>query len=151
MFSPTLIKATTKLVFACVLFCFKGPIHVSTILPNGNVKEYNCYRSKNAEKWLFCRCVEEHEFPGRTGYPKYCAGINFILSADLVPELYRASFSTGFFWVDDVFATGILPLKVNNIIKPSADKNAIGVVAILDGPCIFFLAVCGSPPGGKDG
>ncbi len=38
----------------------------------------------------------------------------YFLSHDLVQELYRASLSTGFFWVDDVYTTGILPLKVND-------------------------------------
>ncbi len=29
--------------------------------------------------------------------------------------MYRASFSTPFFWIDDVYTTGLLPLKVKDI------------------------------------
>ena len=62
-------------------------------------------------KW----CVKYTEFPGRTHFPKYCAGLTFILSRDLVSEMYKASFSTPFFWIDDVYVTGLLAGKVKDV------------------------------------
>jgi len=62
-------------------------------------------------KW----CVQSEEFPGRDFYPRYCAGLAYILSIDLVPLLYNASWSTPFFWIDDVYVTGLLPQNVEGV------------------------------------
>ena len=70
-------------------------------------------------KW----CVRYNEFPGRRYFPKYCAGLTFVLSADLVQQLYAASKTTPFFWIDDVFVTGILPTKVKDVKYVSLIKN----------------------------
>lgn len=52
--------------------------------------------------------VETSEF-GPAVYPRYCSGSAFILTTDSVEALHRASFSVPFFWVDDVYVTGLLP------------------------------------------
>jgi len=53
-------------------------------------------------------CVAADELPGRTHFPQYCAGLAFALSHDLVSALYSASLSTPYFWIDDVYITGLL-------------------------------------------
>lgn len=70
-------------------------------------------------KW----CVKYNEFPGRRYFPKYCAGLTFVLSVDLVQLLYKASKTTPFFWIDDVYVTGILPMKVKDVEYVSLIKN----------------------------
>lgn len=58
-------------------------------------------------KWA----VSEKEFPGKY-YPTYCSGSAFTLSTDVAMKLYYASYSVPFFWVDDFYITGLLPLKL---------------------------------------
>jgi beta-1,3-galactosyltransferase 1 len=53
-------------------------------------------------------CVADDELPGRTHFPQYCAGLAFILSRDLIRPLYEISRSTPYFWIDDVYITGLL-------------------------------------------
>src|SRR6218665_2659813 len=48
-------------------------------------------------------------------YPTYCSGSAFILSTDVAEKLYKVSYHVPFFWVDDFYITGLLPLKAGNI------------------------------------
>jgi hypothetical protein len=70
-------------------------------------------------KW----CVRFNEFPGQRYFPKYCAGLTYALSRDLIPLMYNASFTTPFFWIDDVYLTGLLPAKVKNVEYISLANN----------------------------
>jgi hypothetical protein len=63
---------------------------------------------KTCMKW----CVKRSELKGRTHFPQYCAGIGYVVSRPLLPLLYNASRSTPFFWIDDVYVTGLLPKKL---------------------------------------
>jgi len=63
---------------------------------------------KTCMKW----CVKRNELRGRTRFPQYCAGIGYIVSSPLLPLLYNASKSTPFFWIDDVYVTGLLAKKL---------------------------------------
>jgi len=63
---------------------------------------------KTCMKW----CVKRSELRGRTRFPQYCAGIGYIVSSPLLPLLYSASKSTPFFWIDDVYVTGLLAKKL---------------------------------------
>jgi Galactosyltransferase len=63
---------------------------------------------KTCMKW----CVGRRELRGRTHFPQYCAGIGYVVSRGLVPMLYNASLSTPFFWIDDVYVTGLLAKKL---------------------------------------
>jgi hypothetical protein len=77
-------------------------------------------------KW----CVKEDEFPGRQAYPRYCAGLAFVISGDLIPLLYTTSRTTPFFWIDDVYVTGLLPGKLHdvqyvNIIEQIVERTQI--------------------------
>jgi len=44
-------------------------------------------------------------------YPPYCSGIAWVFTTDIVQALYRVSSRVKFFWVDDVYITGILPAR----------------------------------------
>ncbi|ELT87093.1 hypothetical protein CAPTEDRAFT_138513 [Capitella teleta] len=46
-------------------------------------------------------------------YPPYCQGLSYVLSTDVAPKLYDASFFVKFFWVDDVYISGLLPKHIN--------------------------------------
>ena len=72
-----------------------------------------------ASKWY----VKFSEFPGQKQYPQYCAGITYVLSIDIVPELLQKSYLTPFFWVDDVYITGILTAKVQRLHYVDIRKN----------------------------
>lgn len=58
--------------------------------------------------------VEETEWKEST-YPKYCSGSAFIMSTDVATSLLRASLEVPFFWVDDVYVTGLLPVRAGGI------------------------------------
>jgi hypothetical protein len=62
-------------------------------------------------KW----CVKYSEFPGLNFFPQYCAGLTYVLSTDIVGEMSAVSRTTPYFWIDDVYITGILPGKLSNI------------------------------------
>ena len=52
-------------------------------------------------------------------FPPYFSGLALAISGSLIPEMYAASQSslTHFLWVDDVFLTGILTQRIQNITK----------------------------------
>jgi hypothetical protein len=77
---------------------------------------------KDCMQW----CVGENELPGRTHFPQYCAGLGFVLSRELVLALYRASLSIPFFWIDDVYITGLL------MAHASANPSDIHYVDLID-------------------
>jgi len=58
--------------------------------------------------------VDESEWKDST-YPTYCSGSAFILSMDVALKLYKISYQVPFFWVDDFYITGLLPLKLGNV------------------------------------
>jgi hypothetical protein len=53
--------------------------------------------------------VTRQEYPKDT-YPAYCAGLAYLLTPDAAKDFYSAANRVPFFWIDDVYATGILPL-----------------------------------------
>ena len=46
-------------------------------------------------------------------FSPYCSGSAFVMSADVVKELYKASYYVPFFWVDDFYVTGMLVKRIN--------------------------------------
>jgi len=62
--------------------------------------------------------VTVEEWPNST-YPTYCSGSAFILSTDVAITMYKVSYHVPFFWVDDFYITGLLPLKAGNITHTS--------------------------------
>jgi hypothetical protein len=59
-------------------------------------------------KW----CAVPTDFPGDTTYPQYCSGTAYVISVDLTGDLYHAALRTRFFFIDDVYTTGLVPLKL---------------------------------------
>ncbi|ELT90553.1 hypothetical protein CAPTEDRAFT_45406, partial [Capitella teleta] len=55
------------------------------------------------DKWQ----VSTEEYPDEY-YPPYCSGMTYLFSTDVAAKLYEASFFVRFFWVDDVYITGML-------------------------------------------
>ena len=64
--------------------------------------------NSTCHKW----CVPPSFMPGHNFYPPYCSGSAYILTQDLVLDLYNASLYTPYFFIDDVYATGLLKLKI---------------------------------------
>ena len=70
---------------------------VCALIPDGRP-----LRHKDS-KWM----VTEEEYP-RNEYPPYCSGLASLLSPDLIPKLWEISEKTKYFWLEDVFLTGLL-------------------------------------------
>ena len=49
-------------------------------------------------------------------YPPFCSGSAHIMTTDVAAALYNASYYVPYYWSDDVYMTGLLPFKLNNII-----------------------------------
>ncbi|KAK6170309.1 hypothetical protein SNE40_018727 [Patella caerulea] len=59
-------------------------------------------------------------------YPyEFCTGFVLIMSADIIPDLYRASFKVPFFWLDDVYVTGMLRTVVGGIAIKQKETHLI--------------------------
>ena len=56
-------------------------------------------------KWF----VAQNLLPGRTHWPAFCSGYLVVMTTDVVPGLYRASFNATYVPVDDGFVYGVLP------------------------------------------
>ncbi|CAH0564226.1 unnamed protein product [Brassicogethes aeneus] len=69
---------------------------------------------RKKSKWR----VSSEEFLSNV-YPTYCPGWRIIYSMDIVQYLYRQSQNTAviFFWIDDVFVSGILAAKLKDVHK----------------------------------
>ena len=48
-------------------------------------------------------------------YPTHCSGNAFIMTTGVAAALYNASFYAPFFWIDDVYVTGLLLRHVGTI------------------------------------
>lgn len=53
-------------------------------------------------KWNVPRSIYSKKF-----YPKYCSGGALLVKTSALRGLYNASFSVPFFWIDDIFVTGM--------------------------------------------
>lgn len=85
-------------------------------------KSYACLEIKSVTvnrdpnyKWFMSR-----ELYADDHYPDYCSGSSYVVNANDAAKLYSVSSHTNFFWVDDVYVTGILREKYNLLIKYSS-------------------------------
>jgi len=62
--------------------------------------------------------ITTEEFPDDL-YPPYCSGMGYVFSTDVAVAMYRVSFYVKFFWVDDVFVSGILLRSLGAVVKLS--------------------------------
>ena len=60
------------------------------------------FRDKN-EKWYLTK--EEYN---KDWFGQYCSGSAFILTSDIVSEMFTASLHIRFFWIDDYYVSGLL-------------------------------------------
>lgn len=68
--------------------------------------------------------IKQDEFKNMTYYPvDYCNGYIVLMSPDIIRGLYKASYLTPFFWVDDVYLYGLLPFKFGGVQFQHLDKN----------------------------
>ncbi|XP_055296051.1 beta-1,3-galactosyltransferase 5-like isoform X2 [Sitodiplosis mosellana] len=51
-------------------------------------------------------------------YPEYVEGSSVIYSNDFVHEAFKKTFTTRYFWIDDVYVTGIIRMQLNVRIEP---------------------------------
>lgn len=65
------------------------------------------FRNKNI-KWYVTK--EEYE---KNWFGRYCSGSAFILTSDIVPEMFNASLHIRFFWIDDYYVSGLLIRAIN--------------------------------------
>ena len=56
--------------------------------------------------------ASKEEYIG-TKYPDFCRGFTYLVSTHWLPELYKATESERFLWLDDVYVTGILAEKAS--------------------------------------
>ena len=47
--------------------------------------------------------------------PPRCIGPGWIVTGDIIPELYNASFTAPFVAIEDIYTTGILPILIKNV------------------------------------
>ena len=53
-------------------------------------------------------CVDDGILPGYKNYPRYCNGQMFVFPNDLLQRLVDAIDNTTYFWLDDVYITGMI-------------------------------------------
>lgn len=68
-------------------------------------------------------------------YPSYCPGFSILYSADVVQKLYEEAQESRYFWIDDVWVTGILAQQANISISLTQNFHLdnSGRERILDG------------------
>ena len=68
--------------------------------------------------------VESSKFAGVTFYPfQYCWGFFVIMSADLIPAILEAAKVTPYFWIEDVYLFGLLPLTIGDVTVLDVGRN----------------------------
>ncbi|XP_037033178.1 beta-1,3-galactosyltransferase 1-like [Bradysia coprophila] len=78
--------------------------------------------------------IPKEVFPSDT-YPDYCSGSAYLMRADDASKIYSISNRTKFFWVDDVFVTGVLREKYDEI----ADSGSNARLEILSFDHLYHL------------
>ena len=73
------------------------------------------HRDKNS-KWY----VTNEEYQENL-YPDYCGGFFFLMTNDIIGPLYNEMFYTRFFWVDDVWLTGLAIKEINVTLECRKD------------------------------
>ncbi|KAK3099292.1 hypothetical protein FSP39_002118 [Pinctada imbricata] len=62
-------------------------------------------------KWY----IPEEVFPGKTHFPQFCSGYTVLFTSDLIPDLYKTSFTAPYFSVDDVYVFGYLLPQIKSV------------------------------------
>ncbi|XP_067943486.1 beta-1,3-galactosyltransferase 1-like [Watersipora subatra] len=83
----------------------KGRVLSNTILCD---VWYGRYPERVSGKWN----VSMAEFSEKV-YPPYCPGLGIVMTGDIVGKLFYESLFEPYFWVDDVYFTGLLARTIN--------------------------------------
>lgn len=67
-------------------------------------------------KWY----VTYKEYPEKT-YPEYCGGFFFLMTNDIIEVLHKELIHTKFYWIDDVWLTGIVANRINVTLQCRKD------------------------------
>ena len=59
-------------------------------------------------KWFISKAEFSDDY-----FATYCSGSAYVMTPDVVADMYNASLQTPFFWVDDFYITGLLAGKIN--------------------------------------
>lgn len=76
-------------------------------------------------KWF----VSNELYPAEE-YPEFCSGSSYLMKANGAINIYNVSNRTNFFWIDDVFVTGILRSKYKELTDN--DAKSTGTLEILN-------------------
>ncbi|KAK9732004.1 Galactosyltransferase [Popillia japonica] len=71
-------------------------------------------------------------------YPPYLSGTGYVMSIDIVPKLYEASFHTSIFYLEDVYITGMLSQTIK--LKPR-DHMGFTYRKRDFSPCTYLTAI----------
>ena len=74
--------------------------------PLYNSNKFQVVRDENSPYY-----VSEREYTN-SRYQPFCAGGAYLITGDLVPKLYKASFGVPIFPLEDVYITGILAKEI---------------------------------------
>jgi beta-1,3-galactosyltransferase 1 len=80
-------------------------------------------RRDKTDRWY----VDKVEYP-HDKYPTYCEGFAYITTTQTVFRIYNASLYTPFYWIDDVFVTGILAKIADIGHKQFREPNSYTVI-----------------------
>ncbi|XP_055333842.1 uncharacterized protein LOC129585249 [Paramacrobiotus metropolitanus] len=72
------------------------------------------YREVIKRNTTFKWYISPEEYPGRT-YPPYCYGAGYLMTPDLIGDLYNMSLYMRRFWVDDVYISGFVARNLRNV------------------------------------
>lgn len=67
--------------------------------------------------------VSEKEYPFKE-YPTFCKGFGYLMSPEVARTLYAASRFKRFYWIDDVFVTGILSMGMGLTFLPLEKEHS---------------------------
>ena len=74
------------------------------------------------------RCHVTRDEYGIDFYPIFCSGSAFVMTIDIALALHKVSYSVPFFWVDDVYLTGLLTFKLGDVtFEQLSDKYEVFV------------------------
>lgn len=65
------------------------------------------------KKW----CISKDYLPKIEVYPSYCSGSAFIYTTDLSEEIYNTAKHVTYFYIDDVYVTGLVLRSIKNFTK----------------------------------
>ncbi|PAA78067.1 hypothetical protein BOX15_Mlig027891g3 [Macrostomum lignano] len=92
---------------------FTDVVHLAAFLQHSPPDGFYCSNTRGAKPQRLRRgpkakwAVNRAEFAAAR-YPAYCEGFGYAVRASRLPDLYLCSLFSKFFWIDDVYVTGVL-------------------------------------------